>query len=426
MKTTKLKAPRRVSIRGTTFWQVEAPSPMGGRIRKTFRQREDARIFHERAKVGLQRFGAAAMALDEKARADAIRALELLKPHGITLLDAARAAAAAAEARKGGRPLKDALTAFLAEKAGVGLSDQYQNDLRLRLTRFVNAHPKATTASISTAQITDFLRGLGLHAGTANTFRRDIATFFQWATDASLCRSNPAIKAIRFKAAPATPATITARELARMLESADEAIVPYLVLAAFCGLRKAEIARIDWRDINLSEGVVNVDATAAKTNARRAVTMPAAAVQWLMPLAKKAGPVYAVGHATRAAWCLARMAAGFGPFKSSLMIVRQVTAALTTAQRKALRPWPNNALRHSCISSRLALSAADCAAAFGIANDAALTITAIESVAFQSGNSPQVIRSNYLRLIAPSEARAWFAVTPPKPAENVVPMRRGA
>ena len=34
---------------------------MGGRIRKTFKDREDARIYHERAKVQLARFGTAAM-----------------------------------------------------------------------------------------------------------------------------------------------------------------------------------------------------------------------------------------------------------------------------------------------------------------------------------------------------------------------------
>ena len=49
-KTTRLSQPRRIKIGGKAFWQVTAPSPEGGRIRKTFKEREDARIYHERAK----------------------------------------------------------------------------------------------------------------------------------------------------------------------------------------------------------------------------------------------------------------------------------------------------------------------------------------------------------------------------------------
>ncbi len=428
MKTTKLKAPRRVRIRGKMFWQVEAPAPGGGRIRKTFRNAEAARIYHERAKVGLQRFGAAAMALDEKARADALRALEILAPHGASILDAARDYAARAAARKGGKPLAEAVKSFLEAKEGTGLSDRYTNDLRLRLDRFTAALPKATTTSLDTEAINTFLRGLNLHATTANTFRRDLNTFFAWCVDSNLCQTNPAAKAAIFKAAGAPITGISPEQFAALLENAEDRIRPAIVLGGFCALRQAEIARLDWRAVDLKERVVTLDAGATKTNSRRAVMLPLAAVEWLAPLAKdkKSGPVLTHDAESRAAWDLARLAAGFGPFKTSLLAVRRAHEGMTEAKRKSLLPWPENALRHSAISCRLALSAKDAAEAFDIATEAALSVTDIAAVAYQAGNSPQVIRSHYLRLSKPEVARKWFAVVPPAEAANVVPYKKTA
>lgn len=426
MKTTKLKPPRRVRIRGKSFWRVEAPAPGGGRTRKTFASRDDARIFFERAKVAVQRFGAEAMALDDKTRADTLRALELLRPYGATILDAARDYAARAKARAGGKPLADAVKLFLADQKLRGLSLRYQNDLKLRLDRLTAALPEATTTSLDHKAINGFLSGLNLHATTANTFRRDINTFFAWCVDEELCQTNPAAKATIFKAAPEPVGVISAEQFAAMLESAEDCVRPAIVLGGFCMIRQAEIARLDWRDLDLQERVVTIEAGTAKTNSRRVVMMPLAAVRWLTPLAKEVGPVLTHDAESRAAWDLARMAAGFGPFKTSLMRVRDANAALTEEQRKALRPWPDNALRHSGISARILLSAKDAAEAFDVAPEAALSVTDIAAVAFQAGNSPKTIREHYLRLSKPEAARKWFAVLPPAEAENVTPYRKTA
>ena len=58
--------------------------------------------------------------------------------------------------------------------------------------------------------------------------------------------------------------------------------------------------------------------------------------------------------------------------------------------------WHKNGLRHSCISYRVA----QCAD--------------VARVADESGNSPAIIRSNYLRRVKPDLANEWFAVMPAK------------
>lgn len=412
MKTTRLKEPKRIRIKGRTFWRVEAPAPGGGRVRKTYRHLADAKNYYDKAKVAMHKFGAAAMGLDDASRADAVRALALLAPHGASLLDAARDYVTRLEAQKIGKPLDDAVKDFLEAKNDTGLSDRYRADLRLRLNRFVQQVPEATTASVGTEQINKFLQGLKLHANTANTFRRDLNTFFGWCEHTGLCQANPAAKATIFKAKAEPITTLSPEKFALMLSRSDKRIRPALVLAGFCALRQAEIARLDWPSIDLDQKVITLDAGATKTNSRRVVTMPVAAVQWLKPLAKKTGRVLSPGADSRASWDLCRLAAGFGPFKTSLLRVRKAQEKMTKAEKKALVLWPDNGLRHTAISARMALSAEDAARAFGIASDAALTITSIEAVAFQAGNSPQVIKTNYLKLMKPDIAREWFAITP--------------
>lgn len=63
--------------------------------------------------------------------------------------------------------------------------------------------------------------------------------------------------------------------------------------------------------------------------------------------------------------------------------------------------WPNNALRHSYATYRLA----------AIANAA--------RVALEMGNSPQKLMTNYRELANEEEAQDWFSISPDRPA-NII------
>ena len=49
----------------------------------------------------------------------------------------------------------------------------------------------------------------------------------------------------------------------------------------FCGLRQAEITRLDWRAVDLASGILTVGAEIAKTSSRRTVEIPDNARAWL-------------------------------------------------------------------------------------------------------------------------------------------------
>jgi hypothetical protein len=67
---------------------------------------------------------------------------------------------------------------------------------------------------------------------------------------------------------------------------------------------------------------------------------------------------------------------------------------MATQQIGAKVAWKNNALRHSFVSYRVA------------------QIKNIPQVAYESGNSPQIIDSNYRELVTEPDTKKWFAIRP--------------
>ena|ERR1035437_2172085 len=110
------------------------------------------------------------------------------------------------------------------------------------------------------------------------------------------------------------------------------------------------------------EGFIEVKASNAKTDTRRIVPLKPNLKAFLLPLAKKSGKVISVVNTTK-------------------QLLK--AAADTGDAAKEIKPlaWKHNALRHSYISARVA----ECGD--------------VPRVADEAGNSPQVIRSNYLKRI---------------------------
>ena len=208
----------------------------------------------------------------------------------------------------------------------------------------------ATTANISTVDIDDSCTA-SPRQGQQRTFRRDIRTFFAWASVRGLSPGNPAKNAATFKAKPGKIGILTPEDASPSLEACHPSILPGVVIGMFCGLRQSEIARMDWRAVDLASGILTVGAEIAKTSSRRTVEIPENARAWLAPYAKESGPVWPASEEARNLWNLASIEAGFGPFFSTRTAVNAAQAG-----RDDLRPWPDNALRHSAISYRLALT----------------------------------------------------------------------
>jgi hypothetical protein len=124
--------------------------------------------------------------------------------------------------------------------------------------------------------------------------------------------------------------------------------------------------------------------------------------EWLSPFQKKSGRVCPESDGTqRDLWTQARIVAGFGPFTPTSAKARQLLKDPKTGKpRKDLIPWPENALRHSGVSYNLAAD------------------SNLARVAYESGNSPGVVKRFYNGLATNKEAQAFFAILPP--AQNKI------
>jgi integrase len=169
------------------------------------------------------------------------------------------------------------------------------------------------------------------------------------------------------------PEIFTVDELRALLEAARQRepdVLPILAIGAFAGLRDAEIKRLDWSEIDLPRGHIEVKAAKAKSARRRIVPMQPNLAAWLRPYSEMTGPVVPAGA------------------RKKLLRIRKAAELLK---------WPNNGLRHSFASYRLA------------------AIHDAPRVSAELGHtSPQMLYSTYRELVMPEQAERYWEINPAK------------
>jgi len=169
--------------------------------------------------------------------------------------------------------------------------------------------------------------------------------------------------------------TYTADEMCRLIAADDDRILPLIVIGGFAGLRHAEIARLEWQDIDLEEGLIEVKAENAKTDTRRIVPLKPNLKAFLQRVENKMGKVVSLVNTTK-------------------QLLKTATDTADAENKIEALGWKHNALRHTYISARVAESGD------------------VPRMADEAGNSPQVIRTNYLKQLRPAAAAEWFSIQP--------------
>lgn len=208
---------------------------------------------------------------------------------------------------------------MLAAKLEDGVSKPYLKDLRLRLGRFAEEFNGKPVATITGAEIDDWLRALKLSPQSRNNFRRVVGSAFNFAVQRGYAASNPAEKTAKAKLVGGVPGILTATETARLLESADADVLPFVAIGCFAGLRAAELGRLEWSNVDFTAGLIEVTAANSKTARRRFMKIQPNLAQWLAPFGASKGRV--CGPNLRKRMEATRRAAG-------------------------LKKWPANAMRH--------------------------------------------------------------------------------
>ena len=124
-----------------------------------------------------------------------------------------------------------------------------------------------------------------------NNYRRVIHNLFSFCVSQGYAASNPVTQAAKVKVPPAPIGILSVSEAHRLLLACRQDILPAVAVGLFAGLRREEIARLDWKEINLERGHIEVKAAKSKTARRRLVRISANLYAWLAPHRQLAGPV---------------------------------------------------------------------------------------------------------------------------------------
>ena len=390
------------------YWRVYTPKPGGGRNRRFFPTEVEADTYIEQQSIQLANYGTAGASMDERLRGDALAAAEVLKPLGYSLLDAARHFAQHIKTSTGGIALCEAKRLLLKDREHPRYSPVYHKSLARRLKPFVESFPAdKTTRQVTPADVEAFLdrlHKLKRSLGTLESYRKDIFTLFSFAQERGHCSENPA-KRIKRDEFQYKIGILTPEQCSQLLAACDDETLPSIAIGMYCGLRTSELTRLDWSNVNLSEGIIIADiAVARKTRSRRVIPIPEACREWLRSHVKESGPVQPKSFRNRRD-CV-RVRAGFAPSYVKREFEELQNLLKEAKSRKVqLQAWPQNCLRHTAISYALAESRDE------------------SKVASWAGNSPSMIKKHYDSQALPSAAAKFYAIRPETP-RNVIRIRK--
>ena len=378
----------------------------GKRVRKTFADLGVAKFEAETVANRISAGELNVLTLTSEDRTAYVRSMEMLKPSGTPLEIAVMQFVEASKLLDGAslieaakfylsrhprhlptRTVSQVVEEMIATKESEGMSALHLFDLKCRLRRFASSFhtPIALVlgrdmqAYIADLKCTRRTQSGRVQSGRSkNNARKVLKNLFHFAQSRGYLPKGltEADDLVRVKEAPQPIAIFSPAEISQLLAHADNEVLPFLAIGAFAGLRHAEIMRLDWSEVDLAAGHIEVKANKAKTASRRLVPISPNLKQWLAPLHQNYGKV---------------------------ITVNRVSGRLTllTETKGVDLKWKKNALRHSFISYRVAQT------------------QNVAQTALEAGNTPKIIFSNYRELVKPADAVKWFSIEPEKPA-NVI------
>jgi integrase len=412
--------PRKTKINGEIYWQVNLPLRYemrdGRRVRiqkrRTLKDRQKANTIAEQARIQAINDGRHSFEISDRLRIDAKAAANVLEPLGATILEAAKFYAEHLKQKQTSEKVSVVVEDTLAAKKRDNLRPRYLSDLRVRLNKFSEAFKERPIASISAGEIDGWLRNLPVRPVTRNTIRLRLGVLFAHAKQRGWCQKNPIEEVRRVRANASPIGILTPEQFAKVLEAASEATLPYWLLGGFAGLRRAEIERLEWKDIHLdlvkyraftqavttgnkeaiakaekewrTSALIEVPALKAKTASRRFVQIQDNLAAWLEPYIGQTGNVCPLN--LRKLLEADRTNAGFKGKRPN---------KTDPDRTPPLKRWPPNGLRHSFASYHVAHF-----------NDAA-------KLALELGHTKQDLLFRHYRVLAkPEDAAKYWNIRP--------------
>ncbi|MDG1364097.1 MAG: tyrosine-type recombinase/integrase [Akkermansiaceae bacterium] len=234
-----------------------------------------------------------------------------------------------ADVRRKSMTISELIDRYVTSLERRKLSKSHRSSTETRLRKFESDHGEWIACDISDDVAGDWLHGLDFAALTINHYRAALLQMFNHGLKIRAVETNPIEVIDKLKEDRGEIGILSPAEAATLLSHCSDNILPAVVIGLFAGLRRSEISRLDWSQVDFQQKHIEVKAGNSKSAARRLVPMRKNLRQWLDPYRQQNGLVMPTEMIYRSRLDSARKAAG-------------------------IKQWPHNALRHSFASYNLA------------------------------------------------------------------------
>ena len=269
-------------------WKVDIPASLtGDKRRREFyptRERAEARV--NQLNDEIQDYGTGGVQIPPHHYHDCANAIELLEGCDMTLTQVAQDWINRNDAIKQSVTLVELAQAYVDNpNRRVKLSHRAHNDYLNKAKNVANHFPDKLTHKITADDIQTVLNQLP--KGSVISYKRVLNALFKWgALSPQGFHVGNAIKEVEtFATTKEAPQVLNIDEVQRFLSAIkgelDGKYLSYYVLSIFAGLRRSEVGRLTWDDVDLERKHIYVSAEVSKTNSSRYVELMPNAIKWL-------------------------------------------------------------------------------------------------------------------------------------------------
>ncbi len=357
---------------GQVSYQVDLGIVDGKRKRVNFATKIEAQTFQEQSRIARANEGMTAFALPQQIRLDAAKAHDILAPHNVSILEAAKYYEKHVLAFKTAPILKEIVKHYVADARNMNLRPRTIRDVENRLNTFAADFGASRLSDITLEQLCKWIQDGQWEPRTRINYLTKLSQLYGYAIKHKWADSNLTKQIARPSVDESSPEIFTVEQAKALLTYADEyGWLPYIAIGLFAGVRSAEMLRLNSKYINIEEKTITIGADVAKKRSQRIIDMQPALLAWLQPCADK--------------------------FKTGVPIIdlkafhQNKSRFLKAAQ---IAKWSENGLRHSFASFHYAM--------FRDANE----------TASQMGNSADIVHRHYKSLVSRSEAEKFWNLRP--------------
>jgi integrase len=378
---------RIVKIKGQKFYRVDARRAGTHGKQESFKSQKEAEARAAEIEEQFNGNGTEGLAFPAELRGMALTAEKMLTPYGKTLLQAAEFYKAHMDAEK--KRIGSATVSELAHQWYQDKKSGKAKKLRAATLKGIHeAHETLKTVfagkhilDLTTDSIQTYLDGLSAGLRRKFNINSRFSQFFNWCIRHGHLTVNLCDKIdIHVDGKDITIFSPTeALNLMTVCKEKHPDLVLYHAISLFAGLRPRECQLLKWEHVHLEEKTITVLAATSKTKESRNVPIEPNLLVWL----EQTNEAGRKGFVTKQVNLVKRLKA-----------LHVALGYRSAGKNEEAQEWPQDVMRHSYVSYWLAK----------FKNRATL--------AENMGNSIQIIKRHYKRVVGKSECAQYWSITP--------------